>query len=218
MAVVTIKKYANRRLYDTAHSRYITMDELADIVRRGTDVRVVDVESDDDLTQVTLTQIIIEGRGAGKLLPVPLLLTLIRMGDDALAEFLSGYMTVALEAYLQLKRGAQNVSPYVPFATAPFSATNAFARMLMGGFGGLGMPGFGGGGWGDTGGPTPSPAPPPVAMPTPPPPPPPPVAATHDEVAAMRRELEALKRSMGAPAAPRKKKSKELLLRRNMAP
>jgi hypothetical protein len=44
------------------------------------------------------------------------------------------------------------------------------------------------------------------------------VAATHDEVAAMRRELEALKRSMGAPAAPRKKKPKELLLRRNMGP
>lgn len=189
---VTIKKYANRRLYDTSQSRYITLEELADTIRRGTDVRVIDVESEEDLTQATLTQLIIEGRGAAKLLPVPLLLTLVRMGDDSLAEFLSGYMSVALEAYLHLKRGAQQVSPYVPFATAPFAASSAFARMLMGGLGSMGL-----GGWGD--GPVPSPGPPPVTSAAPPPPPPP-AAATHDEVAAMRRELDELKRSLGGKA------------------
>src|SRR5262245_7993082 len=57
-----IKKYGNRRLYDTSESRYITMDELAESVRRGTDVRVLDAQTNDDLTQSTLTQIIIEGR------------------------------------------------------------------------------------------------------------------------------------------------------------
>ena len=186
MAFVTIKKYANRRLYDTSQSRYITLEELAETIRRGTDVRVVDVESDDDLTQATLTQLIIEGRGAAKLLPVPLLLTLVRMGDDSLAEFLSGYMSVALEAYLHLKRGAQQVSPYVPFATAPFAASSAFARMLMGGLGSMGI-----GGWGDSAVEPARQAPPPHATP------PPPAAATHDEVAAMRRELDELKRSMG---------------------
>ncbi|TMA14751.1 MAG: polyhydroxyalkanoate synthesis repressor PhaR, partial [Deltaproteobacteria bacterium] len=83
-----IKKYGNRRLYDTGHSRYITLEELADIIRGGEDVRVVDAKSGEDLTTGTLAQIIIEGRGAARLLPVPLLVQLIRMGDDALAEFL----------------------------------------------------------------------------------------------------------------------------------
>ena len=100
-------------------------------------------------------------------------------------------MSVALEAYLHLKRGAQQVSPYVPFATAPFAASSAFARMLMGGLGSMGL-----GGWGE---PASSPAPP-VAAVVPPPPPP---AATHDEVAAMRRELDELKRSMGKSRRPR---------------
>ena len=70
---VLIKKYSNRRLYDTEASSYLTQDELAEKIRSGADVRVMDAKSNEDLTQATLTQIIIEGRGAGKLLPVPLL-------------------------------------------------------------------------------------------------------------------------------------------------
>ena len=127
-----VKRYSNRRLYDTDESRYITMSELADKIRAGTDVRVVDARTGDDLTQVTLTQIIIESRGAGKLLPVPLLTQLIRLGDDALAEFLGRYLSASLEMYLQWKRGAQNVGPYFPFSQMPMDASSAFARMMMG--------------------------------------------------------------------------------------
>jgi polyhydroxyalkanoate synthesis repressor PhaR len=111
-----VKKYGNRRLYDTASSRYITLEELAEIIRGGEDVRVVDAKSGDDLTNATLAQIIIEGRGAARMLPVPLLTALIRMGDDALAEFLGQYMTWALEVYLQARKGTQAMSPFNPFA------------------------------------------------------------------------------------------------------
>ena len=57
-STVVIKKYGNRRLYDTAESRYVNLDEIAGLVRRGKDVQVVDAKTGQDLTRVTLTQII----------------------------------------------------------------------------------------------------------------------------------------------------------------
>lgn len=129
-----VKKYTNRRLYDTEDSRYITLEELAEKIRAGSDAEVIDAKTGEDLTQATLTQIIIESRGAGRILPVPLLLQLIRLGDESLAEFLGRYMGLALDAYVQAQHGAQALAPYNPFATVPFAATNALARMMMGGF------------------------------------------------------------------------------------
>jgi polyhydroxyalkanoate synthesis repressor PhaR len=113
---VLVKKYGNRRLYDTEESRYITLEELAGSIGQGKDVRVVDAKTGEDLTTATLAQIIIEGRGAGRLLPPALLVQLIRMGDDALAEFLGQYVTWALEVYLQTRQGVQAMAPFNPFA------------------------------------------------------------------------------------------------------
>jgi polyhydroxyalkanoate synthesis repressor PhaR len=124
-----IKKYGNRRLYDTVHSRYITLEELAGIIQGGEDVRVVDAKSGEDLTTSTLAQIIIEGRGAARLLPVPLLVQLIRMGDDALAEFLGQYVTWALQVYLQAKEGVQAMAPLNPFLAGPFGGA-AMSRLF----------------------------------------------------------------------------------------
>lgn len=125
-----IKKYGNRRLYDTSESHYITLDELATKIQSGVDVKVVDVNSGDDLTQVTLTQIIIEGRGAAHMLPVPLLTQLIRLGDDALAEFLGHYMSMTLDFYLRSKHNAAAMTSFNPFANLPFSAMDSFSRMV----------------------------------------------------------------------------------------
>ena len=100
----TIKKYANRRLYDTEQSAYITLDELADIIRAGSDVTVVDAKSGADLTQGTLAQIVVES-GAARLLPSPLLTQMIRMGDDALAEFMQLYVAWAFQVYSETKKG-----------------------------------------------------------------------------------------------------------------
>jgi polyhydroxyalkanoate synthesis repressor PhaR len=131
-ATIVVKKYGNRRLYDTDLSRYVTLEELEDRIRRGDEVRVLDAKTNEDLTQQTLAQIILESRGAARLLPVPLLAQLIRMKDEALAEFFGRYVSTALELYLQARSGAEAVAPYVPMATVPFAASNALARMFLG--------------------------------------------------------------------------------------
>jgi polyhydroxyalkanoate synthesis repressor PhaR len=232
MALVTIKKYSNRRLYDTEQSRYVTLEELTDMVRRGTDVRVVDAKSGEDLTQPTLVQLILEGPAA-KLLPVPLLAQLVRMQDDALAEFLGRYVSAALEVYLSAKRGAQAVAPYFPLAQVPFSASHAMARALgaMPGFGDVAalLSGFGGGPFGGAapgyppgyppssgyaGYPQAGYVPPADAVVPPPPPPrqappsPPPSAPAVDEVAALRSELDALRRELRAEKPKKSSRSR----------
>lgn len=192
---VLVKKYGNRRLYDTRASRYITQDELEAIIRGGDDVRVIDAKTSDDLTQATLAQIILEGRRAGRLLPVPLLLQLIRMGDEALAEFMGRYLSATLEMYLEAKRSAQSLSPYLPGATMPFSAANAIARMWLGA--------------GQMIAPEPPYVPPRPAKGEEPPERATPVSALPDraasdktgiEVAALRRELDELKAALGSSA------------------
>lgn len=130
--MLVVKKYPNRRLYDTAESRYITLEDLASRIKAGSDVLVQDATSGADLTQATLTQIILESRGGARLLPVPLLLRLIRLGDEALAEFLGRYVSWALEMYLQAQHGARALMPLNPLANAPFAATNALARLVLG--------------------------------------------------------------------------------------
>lgn len=129
--MVTIKKYSNRRLYDTSISSYITLEDLADKIRAGTDVRVVDAKTERDLTQQVLAQIILESRGAAKLLPVPLLMRLIRMGDDHLTEFFGQFMSWSLEIYLRFKHGYETMTPYNPFSGLGFGGdNNPFARMF----------------------------------------------------------------------------------------
>ncbi len=177
-----VKKYSNRRLYDTVDSKYITLDELAHKIKVGADVTVVDAKTDEDLTAATLTQIILESRGGARLLPVPFLTQLIRLENEALAEFFGRYMSWALEIYMRARSQAQALSPYVPLATAPFSAGNALARMMMGS-----NP------WAQAQ----EPGPPPQAAPMPPPPPVS-TASSADQVAELRRELEKLKKTVRA--------------------
>ncbi len=119
-----IKKYGNRRLYDTESSRYITLEDLTEAVREGADCRVVDAKTGADLTQATLTQIIMEGRGGDKLLPAPVLHQLIRLGDDALADFLGRYVQAALELYLQARKTTQSLMPFNPLMALTQYAAN----------------------------------------------------------------------------------------------
>ena len=140
-----VKKYSNRRLYDTESSRYITLEELTAKIRGGSEARVVDARTGADLTQATLTQIIIEGRGADTLFPIPLLHQLIRLGDDALAEFLGRYVSTALELYLQARQGSQALGGFNPFGFNPFAPVSSLLRPMQG---------------------TPPPAPAPSAQPT----------------------------------------------------
>lgn len=135
-----VKKYSNRRLYDTESSRYITLDELSQKIQAGADARVIDAKSGAELTQATLTQIILESRRGAHLLPVPLLLALIRMKDDALSDFFGRYVMWTLELYNQAKQGVQAASSLNPLANLAMQA-NPLARLLFGN-GALGFPGF----------------------------------------------------------------------------
>lgn len=221
--MLVVKKYPNRRLYDTAQSRYITLEDLADRIKAGADVLVQDVTTGADLTQSTLTQIILESRGGARLLPVPLLVRLIRLGDEALAEFLGRYVSWALELYVQARHGARAIMPLNPLATAPFAATDALARLVLGASqwanpNGVGSAAASAGAAPGAGFPMPIPEVPPSVQPPPPPidmvddtfpPPPPPAPSTAgmadvaDDISRLRREIEELKRSMnGAAAAP----------------
>ncbi len=132
-----IKKYGNRRLYDTDDSRYLTLEELAVKIRSGRDVRIIDAKSEQDITQATLAQLIFEGE-TSKLLPVNLLTQLIRLGDDSVGEFFGRYVTWALDLYMQAKRGVHNVSALAPglqsfpgISQLPAAAVEVMNRMWM---------------------------------------------------------------------------------------
>jgi polyhydroxyalkanoate synthesis repressor PhaR len=106
---VVIKKYGNRRLYDTAHSRYVNLDEIAALVRKGKVVQVVDAKTGRDLTRVTLTQIITEDakeRPTG--LPLELLRQLIVASDEVRQEFIMWYLKSAFDAYQKVQDAVQS--------------------------------------------------------------------------------------------------------------
>jgi polyhydroxyalkanoate synthesis repressor PhaR len=99
-ATIVIKKYPNRRLYDTSASRYINLEDIAGFIREGKDVQVVDAETAEDLTRVTLTQIIVDdAKQQPTGLPVELLRQLIISSDRTGREFIMWYLKSAYDAY-----------------------------------------------------------------------------------------------------------------------
>ena len=86
---VLIKRYANRKLYNTQSSRYITLKGIADLLEAGEDVRVIDNESGEDITSITLSQILVDTERANRAVPGNLLSGLFQRGGDALYEALS---------------------------------------------------------------------------------------------------------------------------------
>jgi polyhydroxyalkanoate synthesis repressor PhaR len=99
-AKVTIKKYANRRLYDTESSAYITLDRLAQMVREGREFEVVDAKTGEDITRQVLTQIIVdeEARGA-TMLPLNFLKQLIGLYGNSMQNFVPSYLEAAMDAF-----------------------------------------------------------------------------------------------------------------------
>ncbi|QIG48180.1 polyhydroxyalkanoate synthesis repressor PhaR [Nordella sp. HKS 07] len=96
---VVIKKYANRRLYNTATSTYVTLDDLAEMVKKGTDFVVYDAKTGEEITRSVLTQIIFEEEGKGQnLLPIRFLRQLIRFYGDSMQAFVPGYLEMSLES------------------------------------------------------------------------------------------------------------------------
>jgi polyhydroxyalkanoate synthesis repressor PhaR len=108
---IIIKKYENRRLYDTVASRYVNLDDVARMVREGVEVQVVDARSGDDLTRVVLTQVIMEdAKGHESGLPLELLRKLIVASDRASHDFLTWYLTTVTDMY-QKAQNALTTNP-----------------------------------------------------------------------------------------------------------
>lgn len=97
---VVVKKYANRRLYNTESSSYITLDNLADMVRQGRDFVVYDAKTGEDITRSVLTQIIVEEEAKGQnLLPINFLRQLISFYGDNLQFLLPRYLEQSMESF-----------------------------------------------------------------------------------------------------------------------
>jgi len=97
---VVIKKYANRRLYDTESSSYITLDRLAEMVREGREFEVVDAKTGEDITRQVLTQIIVEEEARGStMLPVNFLKQLIGLYGNSMQAVVPQYLDAAMDAF-----------------------------------------------------------------------------------------------------------------------
>ena len=97
---VTIKKYANRRLYDTESSSYITLDRLAEMVREGHEFEVVDAKTGEDITRQVLTQIIVDEEARGStMLPVNFLKQLIGLYGNSMEAVVPQYLDAAMDAF-----------------------------------------------------------------------------------------------------------------------
>jgi polyhydroxyalkanoate synthesis repressor PhaR len=108
-ASVLIKKYGNRRLYDSSSSQYVNLDDIARFVREGKNVQVVDAKTGQDLTRVTLTQIITEdAKDKPTGLPLELLRQLIVASDEVRQEFVMWYLKSAFDTYEKVQDTVQS--------------------------------------------------------------------------------------------------------------
>ena len=142
-----LKKYSNRRLYDTRNSCYVTLEDVAGMIRSGQQVQIQDAGTKEDVTAFILTQIILEAaKRKNSLLPVPVLHLIIRYGDNDLGEFFDKYFQKTIQNYLATKKAfdeqfgqwldmGMDMSRRMPemmSGTAPFNT-----MMEMFGFGGM---------------------------------------------------------------------------------
>jgi polyhydroxyalkanoate synthesis repressor PhaR len=105
----TIKKYANRRLYNTGTSTYVTLEDLADMVKGGEDFVVYDAKSGEDITRSVLTQIIFEQENKGQnLLPITFLRQLIRFYGDSIQNLIPTYLDFSLDSLVREQEKFKN--------------------------------------------------------------------------------------------------------------
>lgn len=118
---IIIKKYANRRLYNTETSSYITLEHLAAMTREGRDFKVVDAKTNDDITHNVLTQIIMEEEARGQtMLPVNFLRQLISLYGDSMQAMVPGYLEASMDSF---RRNQEQFKSAVEgaFANSPFA-------------------------------------------------------------------------------------------------
>lgn len=134
-APVILKKYGNRRLYDTRRSGYVTLAEVEALLQSGDDVQVIDAKTNEDLTKSVLVQIILEREETREALPTAFLKQVVRLGSSPLKESFSRQLSGFLQGFVDAQRGfvqaqrelgeqMSKMAPYGPFAMLanPFAA------------------------------------------------------------------------------------------------
>jgi len=144
--IIVIKKYANRRLYDTDKSRYITLDDLAGMIREGREFTVEDAKSGDDITHSVLTQIIMEEESRGPtMLPVKFLRQIIAMYGDSVQSIVPNYLDATMDSFRDnQQRVGQAVSGALGSDTLA-EMTRRNMAMFQSAARAFGMPALGGG-------------------------------------------------------------------------
>ncbi len=134
---VIIKKYTNRRLYNTEESRYVKLDEIASIIRSGCDIKVIDSSTDEDITKQILAQIILEEEKNKKdLLPSSLLYQIIRSNQEFTKDFFENYLTMAMESYFSYRNVMEKrLKEMTDISKLPFEMGDIFMKSFgfMGG-------------------------------------------------------------------------------------
>ena len=140
VAPITIKKYANRRLYNTASSAYVTLADLAKMVKVGEDFVVFDAKSGEDITRSVLTQIIFEqeGKEGQSLLPITFLRQLIRFYGDSVQALLPSYLEFSIDRFTgeqqKFREEAGRAFGHSPFAASSFGALEELTRKNLAAF------------------------------------------------------------------------------------
>jgi polyhydroxyalkanoate synthesis repressor PhaR len=130
-APITIKKYANRRLYNTASSSYVTLDDLATMIKQGGDFVVYDAKTGEDLTRSVLTQIIVEQEQKGQnLLPISFLRQLISFYGDSMQFLVPGYLEQAMVQFARNQDQMRN-SLRATFGIFPFGQFEEMGKQNM---------------------------------------------------------------------------------------
>ncbi|MBD3814494.1 MAG: polyhydroxyalkanoate synthesis repressor PhaR, partial [Betaproteobacteria bacterium] len=136
---VIIKKYANRRLYNTSSSSYITLDDLANMTRKGTDFQVLDAKTGDDITHSILTQIIMEEEASGQqMLPVSFLRQLISMYGNSMQAMMPSYLEATMSNFREHQSKFKDAfeqgmggNPFAKMAETNIAVLRAATEALM---------------------------------------------------------------------------------------
>lgn len=134
-APVVIKKYANRRLYNTESSSYITLEHLATMTRQGRDFQVFDARSGEDITRSVLTQIVMEEESTGQtMLPVPFLRQIIAMYGDSMQGMVPHYLEASMAAFAENQNKFRDAAlkPFEQLAKQNMALFQAASEMLGG--------------------------------------------------------------------------------------
>jgi len=129
---VVIKKYTNRRLYNTDESKYVKLDEIAEIIRQGNDIKVIDTKTKDNITKEILAQIILEEeRNKRDLLPKKLLYQVIRANEEFTRDFFENYLNMTMESYLSYRKVMEKrVNEMEDITKLPYEMGDIFMKSM----------------------------------------------------------------------------------------